>query len=183
VRHYCGDKRNVPPGKPVVFSITAERDEYDNVGRASQSVGLARRDGLGSPSYNDEPDELDTTVEVRRLMPARDDALPLYIKEQGATLGKSGESYHISTGETISIRSLIEIICELTNRRFDQLVEPVGERLGKDQAYLLDSGKVRSELGWRDSIPLANGLQETLAWIDANFATLKSLPSDYIHKA
>jgi dTDP-glucose 4,6-dehydratase len=100
-----------------------------------------------------------------------------------ATLGKSGESYHISTGETISIRSLIEIICELTNRRFDQLAEVVGERLGKDQAYLLDSGKVRSELGWRDSIPLAKGLQETLAWIDANFATLKSLPSDYIHKA
>ena len=29
--------------------------------------------------------------EVRRLMPARDDALPLYIQEQGAMLGKSGE--------------------------------------------------------------------------------------------
>ena len=29
--------------------------------------------------------------EVRRLMPARDDALPLYIQEQGVTLGKSGE--------------------------------------------------------------------------------------------
>ncbi|MGO9109097.1 MAG: CRISPR-associated endonuclease Cas1, partial [Thermoguttaceae bacterium] len=29
--------------------------------------------------------------EVRRLMPARDDALPFYIQEQGVTLGKSGE--------------------------------------------------------------------------------------------
>jgi CRISPR-associated protein Cas1 len=29
--------------------------------------------------------------EVRRLMPARDDALPLYIQEQGVTLGKSGD--------------------------------------------------------------------------------------------
>jgi CRISPR-associated protein Cas1 len=29
--------------------------------------------------------------EVRRLMPARDDALPLYIKEQGTTLGISGD--------------------------------------------------------------------------------------------
>lgn len=28
---------------------------------------------------------------VRRLMPARDDALPLYLKEQGTTLGKSGD--------------------------------------------------------------------------------------------
>jgi len=29
--------------------------------------------------------------EIRRLMPARDDALPLYVKEQGVTLGKSGD--------------------------------------------------------------------------------------------
>ena len=28
---------------------------------------------------------------VRRLLPARDDALPLYLQEQGTTLGKSGE--------------------------------------------------------------------------------------------
>ena len=33
----------------------------------------------------------DVPNEVRRLMPARDDALPLYIQEQGVTLGKSGE--------------------------------------------------------------------------------------------
>jgi dTDP-glucose 4,6-dehydratase len=100
-----------------------------------------------------------------------------------ATSGTIGESYHISTGETISIRSLIEAVCELTNRRFDQLAEEVGDRLGKDQAYLLDSAKIRSELGWRDAIPLAKGLEDTLAWVDANFATLKSLPVDYIHKA
>lgn len=31
-------------------------------------------------------------ADVRRLYPARDDALPLYIQEQGATVGKSGET-------------------------------------------------------------------------------------------
>ena len=35
--------------------------------------------------------------EVRRLMPARDDALPLYIQEQGATLGKSGDQLTVKT--------------------------------------------------------------------------------------
>jgi len=38
-----------------------------------------------------EPDRRLTRGEVRRLMPARDDALPLYVKEQGVTLGKSGD--------------------------------------------------------------------------------------------
>ena len=35
--------------------------------------------------------------EVRRLMPARDDAMPLYIQEQGATLGKSGDQLTVRT--------------------------------------------------------------------------------------
>jgi len=33
---------------------------------------------------------------VRRLMPARDDALPLYVQEQGARVGKSGEVFEVS---------------------------------------------------------------------------------------
>jgi len=38
-----------------------------------------------------EPDRPLDKTEVRRLMPARDDALPLYVQEQGTTLGKSGD--------------------------------------------------------------------------------------------
>lgn len=36
--------------------------------------------------------------DVRRLYPARDDALPLYVQEQGARVGKSGESLQVSKG-------------------------------------------------------------------------------------
>jgi dTDP-glucose 4,6-dehydratase len=99
-----------------------------------------------------------------------------------ATAGIVGDSYHISTNETISIRELVEKIAVLMDRPFDQLAETVGDRLGKDQAYLLDSGKVRSELGWQDRISLDDGLQQTLAWIDANLDTLQAQPADYIHK-
>ncbi len=35
----------------------------------------------------------DSDERVRRLMPARDDALPLYVQEQGARVGKSGEVF------------------------------------------------------------------------------------------
>lgn len=38
--------------------------------------------------------------DVRRLFPARDDALPLYVQEQGARVGKSGESLQVSKGTT-----------------------------------------------------------------------------------
>ncbi|HWZ48819.1 MAG TPA: GDP-mannose 4,6-dehydratase [Herbaspirillum sp.] len=99
-----------------------------------------------------------------------------------ATAGTPGDSYHISTNETISIRGLVEKICTIMDRSFDDLAETVGDRLGKDQAYLLDSSKIRTELDWQDHISLTTGLEQTLAWIDANLDTLQSQPADYIHK-
>jgi len=37
-------------------------------------------------------------ADVRRLYPARDDALPLYIQEQGTRVGKSGEAIEVTRG-------------------------------------------------------------------------------------
>jgi CRISPR-associated endonuclease Cas1/CRISPR-associated protein Cas4 len=36
--------------------------------------------------------------DIRRLFPARDDSLPLYVQEQGARVGKSGEALTVSKG-------------------------------------------------------------------------------------
>ena len=96
--------------------------------------------------------------------------------------GEPGETYHISTREVISIRELVEKTCTLAGVTFEDLVQVVDERMGKDQAYLLNSDKVRSTLGWQDKIGLDQGVQETLDWIDANLNTLKTLPQEYIHK-
>ncbi len=96
--------------------------------------------------------------------------------------GIPGDSYHISTNETITIRGLVEKICELTNANFTELVEVSEDRLGKDQAYLLDSTKLRENFNWKDKINLEQGLIDTLSWVDNNVEILKSLPADYIHK-
>ena len=96
--------------------------------------------------------------------------------------GNPGDSYHISTNETITIRELVEKICELTNANFSELVEVSEDRLGKDQAYLLDSSKLRENFTWQDKINLEQGLIDTLSWVDNNIEILKSLPADYIHK-
>ena len=96
--------------------------------------------------------------------------------------GIPGDSYHISTNETITIRELVEKICELTNANFTELVEVSEDRLGKDQAYLLDSTKLRENFNWQDKINLEQGLIDTLSWVDNNIEILKSLPADYIHK-
>ncbi len=96
--------------------------------------------------------------------------------------GKPGETYHISTSNTISIREIVEQICSITGTQFEELVEVTGDRLGKDQAYLLDSTKIREAMNWSDQIDLTQGLHKTLAWVDENMKTLLRLPDSYIHK-
>lgn len=96
--------------------------------------------------------------------------------------GVAGDSYHISTPDTVSIRELVEKIADLTQTPFADLAEVSEDRLGKDQAYLLESSKIRKELGWSHRVSLDDGLKETLAWVDRNLEVLQTLPADYIHK-
>jgi dTDP-glucose 4,6-dehydratase len=96
--------------------------------------------------------------------------------------GKSGEAFHISTDRTITIRALVEMICARLGVPFSDCVEVVGERLGKDAAYRLDSGKVRREVGWTDRTSLEQGVDETIRWVETFFDDLKAQPMHYIHK-
>lgn len=96
--------------------------------------------------------------------------------------GYNGDTYHISTNEIISIHDLVQKICEKLDVRFDKHVEIVGERLGKDSAYHLDSTKLRTELGWADRVTLDEGLDECIRWVKENYEALKAQPYDYIHK-
>jgi dTDP-glucose 4,6-dehydratase len=97
--------------------------------------------------------------------------------------GRDGDTYHISTNEVVSIRELVERICTKLDVRFADHVEMVGERMGKDSAYHLDSTKLRTELGWQDQVSLDQGIDESIAWVRRNFEALRAQPYDYIHKA
>lgn len=103
----------------------------------------------------------------------------LLIGEQGQV----GETYHISTNETVTIRRLVEMICSELEADFDAVCEISGDRPGKDAAYLLDTTKLRTNLGWRDNISLEQGLARTIKWANEYTDALKTAPMNYIHKA
>jgi len=94
-----------------------------------------------------------------------------------------GSVWHLSTREPISIRALVEQICELCGAKFSAVVEDSGERLGKDQSYLLDSTAVRGTFGWSEQVSLKEGLKETLAWVDDHLDQLQTISWNYQHKA
>jgi dTDP-glucose 4,6-dehydratase len=101
---------------------------------------------------------------------------------RAAVNGQPGEVYHLSTPHLISIRDLVERICRRLDVDFDEHVEVIGERLGKDAAYILDSDKARRTLGWNDTVDLDAGLDETIEWIDRDLDVLRKQPLDYQHR-
>ena len=76
----------------------------------------------------------------------------------------SGNTYHISTDKFVSIRDLVAMIVDKLGESFNQVVELVDERPGKDQAYFLDSKKLREKTGWSDKVSLERGLEQTINW-------------------
>lgn len=98
------------------------------------------------------------------------------------TSGINGDAYHISTDEVISIRQLVETICNKLGCAHENYIDVVGDRLGKDSAYHLDSTKLRIELDWRPSISLDQGIDECIKWVKKYFNILVKQPLDYIHK-
>jgi len=96
--------------------------------------------------------------------------------------GALGETYHISGYELVSIRALVEMILKRLGKSFEECVEIGPERPGKDTAYTLDSFKLRTELGWRDTFSLQQGIDDVIAWAERFRTDLPKLPTKYEHK-
>jgi dTDP-glucose 4,6-dehydratase len=83
--------------------------------------------------------------------------------------GRIGETYNVGSGVERSIEEIADAVLELTGKP-DSLKSIVPDRPGHDRRYLLDSGKLRRELGWKPDIDFADGMRETVAWYAANRA-------------
>lgn len=99
-----------------------------------------------------------------------------------ALKGTPGETYHLSTDLHLPIRTLVERICSRMKARFEDAVEVTDDRVQKDAAYLLDCTKIRTELGWSDTVGLDEGIDQCITWVEENFQTLKDHPLDYVHR-
>jgi dTDP-glucose 4,6-dehydratase len=77
--------------------------------------------------------------------------------------GREGETYNVGSGVEASIDEIADHVLALTGKP-DSLKTIVPDRPGHDRRYLLDSSKLRSELGWSPEHDFANGLAETVDW-------------------
>jgi len=78
-----------------------------------------------------------------------------------------GETYNVGSGLEASIEEIADLVLALTDKP-DSLKTIVPDRPGHDRRYLLNSSKLRRELGWEPEIGWEDGLRETVEWYAAN---------------
>jgi dTDP-glucose 4,6-dehydratase len=95
--------------------------------------------------------------------------------------GAPGSVYHFSVPSEQTIADVVRITAELMGQRFDDVAEPIEERLGQDARYVLDCTKAREELGWSPQVRFQDGVAETVEWIEDHWAAVQQEPHVYVH--
>lgn len=86
------------------------------------------------------------------------------------TKGENGRSYNIGGENEARNIDLVRTICAVLDKRRPEgaphadLIEFVTDRPGHDMRYAIDPTRIRTELGWRPSVTLEEGLEKTVDW-------------------
>jgi dTDP-glucose 4,6-dehydratase len=84
--------------------------------------------------------------------------------------GRVGETYCVGGRSEKRNLEVVETICDVLDERRPTgksrrgLIAFVADRPGHDHRYAIDSSKLESELGWRQSVDFAQGIRATIDW-------------------
>ena len=92
--------------------------------------------------------------------------------------GKIGETYNISSNNSISNLNLVKKISNILNQKLN--INYVKDRPGHDEKYLSSNKKI-TKLGWKPKISFTEGLTKTVLWYKnkANLKNFKNLENTY----
>ena len=111
----------------------------------------------------------------------------LYVEDHADALlcvllqGKLGRSYNIGGENERSNLELVQCLCEILDRLrpgnapYAEQITFVTDRPGHDARYAIDPTRMRTELGWRPSVTVEEGLEKTVQWYLDNEAWWRAL--------
>ncbi|MFB6075082.1 MAG: NAD-dependent epimerase/dehydratase family protein [Haloarculaceae archaeon] len=82
-----------------------------------------------------------------------------------ATTDRTGRAYNVGSGESITIRGLAELFCDLTDRT--PRIRHTDPRPGDVSHSQADLSRAREDLAFRPTVPLRDGINELLADVDS----------------
>ncbi len=108
-------------------------------------------------------------------------ALELILKSK--KVGKNfciGGSNEVSNIELITLicNSIDELVTKLPVKPSKKLITFVPDRLGHDFRYSINASKIKKELNWQTTVPLKQGIKNTINWYLNNESWWRPLLSD-----
>lgn len=100
----------------------------------------------------------------------------LYVEDHADALlkvlaeGQVGRSYNIGGENEARNIDLVKLICTILDelkpgpKPYADLITYVSDRPGHDLRYAIDPTRIRTELGWRPSVTLEEGIRKTVRW-------------------
>lgn len=88
--------------------------------------------------------------------------------------GRIGETYNIGSGIEMDVETIAELLLKIFGRDASYKAY-VADRPGHDRRYLLNTDKIRTELGWKPQISFEDGFQATIQWYRENLWWWKPL--------
>ena len=100
----------------------------------------------------------------------------LYVEDHAVALltvlqnGETGRAYNIGGENEATNIDLVRKICTILDRKrpadapYADLITFVADRPGHDLRYAIDATRIKTELGWKPSVTLEQGLEKTVDW-------------------
>jgi dTDP-glucose 4,6-dehydratase len=112
----------------------------------------------------------------------------LYVEDHADALltvldrGLEGRSYNIGGENECTNLQLVQTLCAILDRKrprstgsYADQITFVTDRPGHDARYAIDPSRIRTELGWRPSVTVEEGLERTVQWYLANESWWRAL--------
>ena len=93
----------------------------------------------------------------------------LHVEDHAAAIdavlqrGRVGETYNVGSGHEVDIEGVADSVLDALGLG-PELKTVVPDRPSHDRRYLLDSTRLRDELGWAPTVAWADGIAATVAW-------------------